>query len=249
MLRRAVTSRGRAPHASIAARARPPAARVARSGDRFMLSSRFHGRRAMSSSSGEQFVLSVPEMGDSITEGDLQELIKAVGDPVAVDEIVAVVETDKVNVEVRSPVAGIVKELSAAEGDSVEVGTPLMVFALGEGQAVPTPPETPAASESTPPSTPNPPEPVPTAAKPAPVEVKGDTKTTGRVPSIRFRHGKRDIIDRDLDLPAQDPAVGAATQAQRVVYEEYEGIPARFERRPLSEEAMLLIEMGGAEPY
>ena len=48
----------------------------------------------------------VPSMGDSISEGTLLELHKAVGDTVGMEEAVALVETDKVTVEVRSPAAG-----------------------------------------------------------------------------------------------------------------------------------------------
>mmetsp|Transcript_17771 Transcript_17771/g.24835 ORF Transcript_17771/g.24835 Transcript_17771/m.24835 type:complete len:115 (+) Transcript_17771:20-364(+) len=72
------------------------------------------------------FPLKIPQMGDSITEGDVAELIKGVGDPVAVDEVVAVVETDKVNVDIRSEVAGVVSRLKVDEGDTVEVGSILM---------------------------------------------------------------------------------------------------------------------------
>ena len=57
-------------------------------------------------------VLNVPAMGDSITEGTVASVEKAVGDAVAVDEIVAVIDTDKVSVDVRSDTAGVVQSLS-----------------------------------------------------------------------------------------------------------------------------------------
>ena len=60
-------------------------------------------------------------MGDSISEGTIQEFVKQVGEFVAADEVVAVIETDKVNVEIRSPNAGVIKQFFAAEGDEISV--------------------------------------------------------------------------------------------------------------------------------
>lgn len=61
-------------------------------------------------------------MGDSITEGTVFKLEKKVGDFVDADEIVAVVETDKVKVDIRSPEAGKILQFFANEGDTIEVG-------------------------------------------------------------------------------------------------------------------------------
>jgi 2-oxoglutarate dehydrogenase E2 component (dihydrolipoamide succinyltransferase) len=60
-------------------------------------------------------------MGDSITEGTVQSFVKNVGEYVALDEIVAVIETDKVNVDIRCAHAGVIKKFFAEEGDTVEV--------------------------------------------------------------------------------------------------------------------------------
>ena len=73
-------------------------------------------------------VLNVPAMGDSITEGTVASVEKAVGDAVAVDEIVAVIDTDKVSVDVRSDTAGVVQSLSVAVDDEVQVGAEMMFF-------------------------------------------------------------------------------------------------------------------------
>eukprot|EP00005_Dracoamoeba_jomungandri_P005620 CAMPEP_0174262172 /NCGR_PEP_ID=MMETSP0439-20130205/12814_1 /TAXON_ID=0 /ORGANISM="Stereomyxa ramosa, Strain Chinc5" /LENGTH=393 /DNA_ID=CAMNT_0015346829 /DNA_START=226 /DNA_END=1407 /DNA_ORIENTATION=+ len=64
-------------------------------------------------------------MGESVPEGELAEWTKAVGDQVEVDEIVALIETDKVTMEVRSSAAGVVTELCAEVGDTIAVGDPL----------------------------------------------------------------------------------------------------------------------------
>src|SRR4051812_40528073 len=64
----------------------------------------------------------VPALGESITEGTLAQWLKKPGEAVAADEPIASLETDKVSVEVPSPVAGIMTEQLAKEGDNVGVG-------------------------------------------------------------------------------------------------------------------------------
>ena len=64
----------------------------------------------------------VPALGESITEGTLAQWLKKPGDAVAADEPIASLETDKVTVDVPSPVAGVLSETVAKEGDTVEVG-------------------------------------------------------------------------------------------------------------------------------
>ena len=64
----------------------------------------------------------VPALGESITEGTLAQWLKQPGEAVAADEPIASLETDKVSVEVPSPVAGVLTEQLAQEGDNVAVG-------------------------------------------------------------------------------------------------------------------------------
>src|SRR6478752_6998750 len=64
----------------------------------------------------------VPTLGESVTEATIGEWLKQPGDPVKVDEPIASLETDKVAIEVPSPVAGILGEQKAKVGDAVEVG-------------------------------------------------------------------------------------------------------------------------------
>ncbi|EZG43712.1 dihydrolipoamide succinyltransferase component of 2-oxoglutarate dehydrogenase [Gregarina niphandrodes] len=61
-------------------------------------------------------------MGESITEGSVQTWNKRVGDFVEADEVVAVIDTDKISVDVNAPVSGVITAVNAAEGDTVEVG-------------------------------------------------------------------------------------------------------------------------------
>src|SRR5438105_8359258 len=64
----------------------------------------------------------VPALGESITEGTLAQWLKKPGEAVAADEPIASLETDKGSVEVPSPVAGVLAEQLAKEGDNVAVG-------------------------------------------------------------------------------------------------------------------------------
>ncbi|NBT38936.1 MAG: 2-oxoglutarate dehydrogenase complex dihydrolipoyllysine-residue succinyltransferase [Alphaproteobacteria bacterium] len=63
----------------------------------------------------------VPVMGESVSEGNISQWLKKPGEMVAVDEPLVEIETDKVAVEVPSPVAGVLVEILAQEGDTVEI--------------------------------------------------------------------------------------------------------------------------------
>ncbi len=66
--------------------------------------------------------VTLPQLGETVTEGTITQWFKAVGDTVAADEPLFEVSTDKVDTEVPSPVSGVVSEIRVAEGDTVEVG-------------------------------------------------------------------------------------------------------------------------------
>ena len=83
-------------------------------------------------------VVSLPAMGESVTEGTVTRWLKQVGDQVAVDEPLLEVSTDKVDTEVPSPVAGTLLEISVAEDETVEVGGKLAV--IGDASASAPPP-------------------------------------------------------------------------------------------------------------
>ena len=64
----------------------------------------------------------VPSLGESITEATVSKWLKQVGEKVDSDEPLVELETDKVNVEVPSPLAGTLTSIKVKEGDTVEVG-------------------------------------------------------------------------------------------------------------------------------
>lgn len=77
------------------------------------------------SSTPVEVTVNVPSMGDSITQGTIAKTLKNVGDFVKVDDVIVLVETDKVTVEVRADKSGKLLELYAKDGETVDVGKPL----------------------------------------------------------------------------------------------------------------------------
>ena len=77
----------------------------------------------------------VPTLGESITEATVGEWLKQPGDAVAADEPIASLETDKVSVEVPSPVAGVMGEQAVKVGDTVQVGAMIATIEGGSGAA------------------------------------------------------------------------------------------------------------------
>ena len=75
----------------------------------------------------------VPALGESITEATVSKWLKKVGDPVEVDEPIVELETDKVNLEVPSPLSGILSEINSKDGDTVEVGA--VLGSVSEGKS------------------------------------------------------------------------------------------------------------------
>ena len=75
-------------------------------------------------------VFNVPGMGDSISEGTIFELQKKVGDFVKMDEIIALVETDKVQIELKAEQAGVIEKIFGKQGETIEVGKPFVEIDL-----------------------------------------------------------------------------------------------------------------------
>jgi len=110
------------------------------------------------------FSVTMPALGESVTEGTVTRWLKNEGDAVAVDEPLLEVSTDKVDTEIPSPVAGILQKIVVAVDQTVAVGAELAVIA--DGAAAPTPPPVAAAPVAAAPVAQTPP---PAAAPVAPV--------------------------------------------------------------------------------
>ena len=135
------------------------------------------------------FSVTMPALGESVTEGTVTRWLKNEGDMVAVDEPLLEVSTDKVDTEIPSPVAGILQKIVVAVDSTVAVGAELAVIADG-ASAVSAP--APAAPVAAAPVTPPPAPVAPVAAAPvtpppapaAPVAVPSSTGTIVTMPAL-----------------------------------------------------------------
>ncbi|MFF5551505.1 2-oxo acid dehydrogenase subunit E2 [Streptomyces olivaceoviridis] len=135
--------------------------------------------------------VTLPALGESVTEGTVTRWLKQVGEHVEADEPLLEVSTDKVDTEIPSPAAGVLLSVAVAEDETAEVGAELAVIGTADAapapapappaeapQAAPAPSPTPAPVPVTPPAaaplTPSPapaPAPTPTSAPPVPAPV------------------------------------------------------------------------------
>src|SRR3954451_8552569 len=114
--------------------------------------------------------VTMPQLGETVTEGTITKWFKGVGDQIAEDEVLFEVSTDKVDSEVPSPAAGYIAEIKVPEGETVDVGSVLAVISdappvagaapapVAEAAPDPAPEPAPApAAEAAPPPPPPPP--------------------------------------------------------------------------------------------
>src|SRR5262249_56002080 len=78
----------------------------------------------------------VPQLGESVVEGTIGKWLKKVGDPIAKDEPIVEIITDKINIELPAPAAGTLGQIAVQEGVVAQVGDPLGVI-LAAGEAPP----------------------------------------------------------------------------------------------------------------
>ena len=88
--------------------------------------------------------ITLPQLGETVTEGTITRWFKKVGDTIAADEPLFEVSTDKVDTEVPSPIAGVLTEIRVAEGETVAVGTVIAVVGGAGAAPAPAPVATPA---------------------------------------------------------------------------------------------------------
>ncbi|CAM1630140.1 2-oxoglutarate dehydrogenase complex dihydrolipoyllysine-residue succinyltransferase [Bartonella apis] len=173
----------------------------------------------------------VPTLGESVTEATIGKWFKKVGDAVAMDEPLVELETDKVTVEVPSPVAGKLTEIVANEGDNVEVGALLGSIEAGAaGNVAPQPkPAQPAPSAPAPQPAASAPAAASGSMQPAPSAAKlmaENNLSAGQVDGS----GKRgQVLKGDvLDALAKGISAAAPAAAPRVAYQPQDA--AREER-------------------
>jgi 2-oxoglutarate dehydrogenase E2 component (dihydrolipoamide succinyltransferase) len=161
----------------------------------------------------------MPQLGETVTEGTITRWLKDVGDPIAEDDVLFEVSTDKVDSEVPSPVAGVLTKILVPEGETVDVGTRLAVISDSGAAAADTDsaPKTRAAEPAAPAEAPAKPRTeVPTAppveSRPRPVVAADAPPSAGGLvlsPVVR-----RLIAEYQLD-PAEIQGTGAGGRITR----------------------------------
>ena len=138
----------------------------------------------------------MPQMGESIFEGTITKWLKKPGDKVERDEPLFEISTDKVDAEIPSPTAGVLKEIKVKEGQTVPINTVVATIdGAGAAVAVPAPAPTPAATPAAKPEAPKPvavTPPTPAAApRPGPVAVPAPQAAPAAAASAPAGEGAR----------------------------------------------------------
>ncbi len=132
--------------------------------------------------------ITLPQLGETVTEGTITRWFKKVGDTIAADEPLFEVSTDKVDTEVPSPIAGTLTEIRVAEGETVAVGTVIAVVGSAGATPAPAPVAAPAPAPTPAPAPAAAPVPAPVAAPapaPAPAPVATPTPAPVAAPAVQ----------------------------------------------------------------
>jgi len=125
--------------------------------------------------------IKVPVLGESVVEATVSQWMKSKGDAVQADEPIVELETDKVTLEVPSPVAGVLEDIIAAEGSTVGVDALLAIVA--EGKAASQPASKPASQTPKAPAQPAPA--APATPAPAPAVTASSAAVASLSPAVR----------------------------------------------------------------
>ncbi|MQT01050.1 biotin/lipoyl-containing protein, partial [Streptomyces jumonjinensis] len=156
--------------------------------------------------------VTLPALGESVTEGTVTRWLKAEGERVEADEPLLEVSTDKVDTEIPAPASGILASIKVAEDETVEVGAELAVIDDGSGTPVAAP--APAAAEA--PAAAPAPAPVqeaPAAPAPAPVQ-EAPTAAVPAAPAapvVQEAAPAGGAVGTDVVLPALGESVTEGT--------------------------------------
>ncbi len=146
--------------------------------------------------------ITLPQLGETVTEGTITRWFKKVGDTVAADEPLFEVSTDKVDTEVPSPVAGTLTEIRVNEGDTVPVGTVIAVVGAANAAVAPAPAAVAPAPTAAPAPAP--------VAQPAPVGQPAPAPVVKPVPAPA-------PVAQPASAPAARPAAAVATATRTAI--------------------------------
>ncbi|MBG6238168.1 2-oxoglutarate dehydrogenase E2 component (dihydrolipoamide succinyltransferase) [Mycetocola sp. CAN_C7] len=145
--------------------------------------------------------VSLPALGESVTEGTVTRWLKNVGDRVEVDEPLLEVSTDKVDTEIPSPVAGVIEEILVQEDETVEVGTALVKIGDGSSSGGDEPADEAPAEEA--------------PTEEAPAEEAPADETPAEQPAAESQEEAAPAVEPSTEVPeeAEAPAEGDSAPA------------------------------------
>ena len=192
------------------------------------------GSAPAASGGGEIVEVRAPSSGESVTEAEIGEWFKKVGDAVAVDEAIVSLETDKAAMDVGAPVAGVITEIAAEQGAVVEVGALLAKIQAGAAAGAVAPqPKPAAASQAAPTSTSN------GGAQPLAPSVQRIVSETKIDPTQISGSGKGGRVTKGdalqyLEARANAPAPQPGAKAPRDIGPREERVPMSRLRRTIA---------------
>ncbi|WP_405394880.1 2-oxoglutarate dehydrogenase, E2 component, dihydrolipoamide succinyltransferase [Streptomyces gougerotii] len=145
--------------------------------------------------------VTLPALGESVTEGTVTRWLKAEGERVEVDEPLLEVSTDKVDTEIPSPSAGVLSSIKVAEDETVEVGAELAVIDDGSGDTEAGQEPAPAQQEA----------PAPEPQEPAAAAPSTEAETPAPAPTAASAQGGGSAEGTDVTLPALGESVTEGT--------------------------------------
>ena len=163
----------------------------------------------------------MPQLGETVVEGTITQWFKQVGDEVAEDEPLFEVSTDKVDSEVPSPISGVLVEIVAAEGDTVEVGAVIAILSEDGAVAEAAPSPAPAPVEAPPPEPAPAPAPEPMPSAPAAGTAAGGENTASGGGNIVLSPVVRRLITENGLDPSQITGTGKGGRITRSDVEAY----------------------------
>ncbi|MFH9327596.1 2-oxoglutarate dehydrogenase, E2 component, dihydrolipoamide succinyltransferase [Streptomyces althioticus] len=143
--------------------------------------------------------VTLPALGESVTEGTVTRWLKAEGERVEADEPLLEVSTDKVDTEIPAPASGVLSSIKVAEDETVEVGAELAL--IDDGSGAPAATEAPAAEQAAPPA----PEPEPQA------QPSTEQAAPAPAPTAEASAGGGSAQGTDVVLPALGESVTEGT--------------------------------------
>jgi 2-oxoisovalerate dehydrogenase E2 component (dihydrolipoyl transacylase) len=148
--------------------------------------------------------ITMPQLGETVTEGTVAQWLKKVGDSIEKYESFVEVTTDKVNAEVPSPVSGVLTQIIAQEGQTVPTGAPIAVIEEVGGAPAPEPTTSPSEALA-----------APLAATPAPVPASASAASNGHANGAAPRGGNG-VVNAPEILRRVSPAVRRLAREHRV---------------------------------